>query len=141
MKLPSIALLGLALSICGCDRLSLDTYWRSERYVLLAVDSKSQMSLAFDCNDGTALGLVDQTVFSIGANDEYIVLKQHPANDDAAMSIDRSVTNYFVVERNSSSMFKERAKLVRGPMDQSGFNELAEHLPLPAFSKTFHDLE
>src|SRR5262245_3933773 len=42
--LARIALTWLA----GCDRLSPDTYWRSERYVLLAVDAKGQMNLSFD---------------------------------------------------------------------------------------------
>jgi hypothetical protein len=118
-----------------------DLYWRSERYVLLAIDAKSQMNLAFDTSNGTALGLVDATVFSIGANEKYIVVKQHPSTDAFGSSVNRSVTNYFVVERSQSPVFAERAKGVRGPMKKEEFEELSKRLPLPPFTRTFHDLE
>ena len=128
-------------SLSGCDRMWPDAYWRSERYVLLAIDAKSQMSLSFDMNDGTALGLVDATVFAIGANDKYIIVKQHPAKDQFASSFDRAVTNYFIVERNHSPMFREREKGVRGPMKKEEYDILAKKLPLPSFTKIFQDLE
>ena len=127
--------------LSSCDRLWLDKYWRSERYVLLAIDAKSQMALSFDLKNGTALGLVGPTVFSIGADDKFIVVKQHPATDQFATSFDRSVTNYFVVERSQSSEFKERQKRVRGPMKKEVFERLAVSLSLPPFTKTFDDLE
>ena len=62
MWLSSIGLVG---TLSGCNGLWLDTYWRSERYVLLAVDAKSQMGLSFDLGNGTAMGLVGATVFSL----------------------------------------------------------------------------
>lgn len=130
-----------AVFICGCDGLSLDTYWRSERYVLLAIDAKSQMSLAFDLKNGSALGLVGPTVYSIGADDKYIVLKQHPATDQFASSVDRSVTKYFILERSQSPEFRDQEKRVRGPMEREEFEQLAVSLLLPSFSKTFQDLE
>ena len=141
MRHPGAAVIIAAALICGCDGLSLDTYWRSERYVLLAIDAKSQMNLAFDLENGTALGLVGPTVFSIGADDKYIVLKQHPAKDQFASSVDRSVTKYFIVERSQSPEFRDREKRVRGPMEKGEFEKLAVSLSLPSFSKTFHDLE
>ena len=118
----------------GCDRLWPDCYWSSERYVLLAIDTKSQMSLCFDLENGTAMGLVDPTVFSIGANSNYIVVKQHPPTK-------RSITNYFIVERNQSPNSNERQKGVRGPMGKDEFDKLSKTLSLPDFSKTFDDLK
>jgi hypothetical protein len=141
MRHPAAALIVAAALICGCDGLSLDKYWRSERYVLLAIDAKSQMNLAFDLKNGTALGLVGPTVFSIGADDKYIVLKQHPATDHHASSVDRSVTKYFIVERTQSPEFRDRKKRVRGPMEKEEFEKLATSLSLPSFNKTFPDLE
>ena len=47
-----------AVLLVGCNGLWLDTYWRSEKYVLLAVDARGQMNLAFDLGNGTAVGLV-----------------------------------------------------------------------------------
>jgi hypothetical protein len=124
----------------GCDGLSLDTYWRSERYVLVAVDARGQMNLAFDGGDGTAVGLVGPTVFSIGAEDKYIVVKQHPSKD-AFGAFDRTITHYFLVERTSSSSLADRQKGVRGPLSSEEFEKLSVSLSLPKFTKTFDDLK
>ena len=128
------------LTLAGCGWLDVDKYWCSERYELLAIDTKSQMNLAFDMKDGTALGLIGSTVFSIGADDKYIVVKQHP-NTNGLSTFDHSVTKYFVVVRTQSPEFSSRQKGVRGPMDKAEFEKLAASLSLPPFSKTFHDLE
>jgi hypothetical protein len=126
--------------LAGCNGLSLDTYWRAEKYVLLAIDARGQMHLAFDQGDGTALGLVDPTVFSIGADDKYLVLMQHPSKD-AFGAFDRSVTNYFVVERTSSSSLADRQKGVLGPLSKDEFEKLSASLSLPKFTRTFDDLK
>jgi hypothetical protein len=131
----------LAILLAGCDGLWLDTYWRSERYVLLAVDSRTQMSLSVDMQDGTGLALVGPTVFSIGGDANYIVIKQHPSTDALGSSFDRGVTNYYVVTRSRSPRFAEREKGVRGPMTEAEFTELKIALQLPAFTKTFEDLK
>jgi hypothetical protein len=124
----------------GCSRLWLDTYWRQERYVLIAVDTLSQMSLSFDEKGGTAEILVGPTVFAVGSDERYIVVKQHPSRD-LGDSFDRSITSFFVVERTSSSSFSERQKRVRGPLSEKEFERLAASLSLPMFSKTFDDLK
>jgi len=72
----TITLLAAVLFV-GCDGLWLDTYWRSEKYVLIAVDARGQMSLSVDIGNGMSVGLVGPTVFSIGADDTHIVVKQH----------------------------------------------------------------
>jgi len=131
----------LTVLLATCDWLWIDTYWRSERYVLLAIDSREQMSLSFDLQDGTSLGLVGPTVFSIGADETYIVLKQHPLPDTLGAPANRAITNYFVVTRSRSSQFVNRAKGVRGPMTEVEFAELKTAVQLPAFTKTFEDLE
>lgn len=130
-----------AMLLASCDRDWPDTQWRAERYMLLEIDSRSQMSLSFDLQDGTSLGLVGPTVFAVGSNEKFIVLKQHPARDHFASSFDRTVTNYFVVQRTSSPDFKERRKGVVGPLSREEFDKLALKLALPSFSETFADLE
>src|SRR5436309_16037565 len=88
--------------VAGCDGLWLDTYWRSEKYVLIAVDARGQMSLSVDIANGMSVGLVGPTVFSIGADDTHIVVQQHPSNDRSGKSVDRTTTHYFVVTRTTS---------------------------------------
>jgi hypothetical protein len=137
-----VSMLGsIALGVLtGCDEFSLDAYWRSEKYVLIAVDTPGQMNLAFASGNGGAVGLVGPTVFCIGADDRYIVAKQHPATD-AFGKFDRSTTNYYIVERTTSPSLAERQKRVQGPLSAAEFERLASNLPLPKFSKTIKDLE
>jgi|ERR1035438_942353 hypothetical protein len=125
--------------LVGCNGRESVTYWQSERYVLLAVYTKGQMSLSFEIGEGTTMQLVNATVFSIGASDKYIVVQQHPSTDDFG-HFNRSVTNYYIVERSESPIFAEREKGVRGPLTQLEFQKLASSLALPAFTITFDDL-
>lgn len=123
-----------------CDRMWPDVYWRSERYVAMEVDSPEQMSLSFDTQGFGAMGLVDATVFAVGADDHYIVVKQHPAKD-AFSAGDRSRTNYFYIERTTSPDFRERQRRVHGPFSEQDFRKYAEDLKLPSFQKVFRDLQ
>src|ERR1700676_1617542 len=111
-RVAQLALLALSIGlVAGCSRLwDLDTYWRFERYILVAVDAKAQMSLSFDVmyhghEGSSSIGLVGPTVFELGADDHFIVVKQHPAVDPGATKYDRAVTNYFVIKRTSSPVY------------------------------------
>ena len=123
-----------------CDRLWPDAYWRSDRYVALAIDALGQMQLAFDKGHASTIGLVGPTVFALGANEHYIVVKQHPATDGFG-HYNRSVTNYFIVERTESFDLQEQLKRVSGPLSVQEFQQRSETLTLPAFQKTFRDLQ
>jgi len=120
--------------------LAFDCYWQDERYELLAIDSLEQMNLAFDNGDGTGTELVGPTVFAIGHNEKYIVLKQHPRPRSVG-STDRRKTNFFVVERTLSSSIVERQRRIRGPLEQKSFDALSASMRLPPFTKTFAELE
>jgi hypothetical protein len=126
-------------SLAGCDALSLDTYWSSGDYELTAIDTKGQMTLAVDLHNGGSIGIVGPTVFSLGADDHYIVVKQHPAQDNFG-HFDRTVTNYFIITRLSGSA-EDKEKGVRGPLSKDEFEVLAVSNSLPQFTKTFKDLE
>jgi hypothetical protein len=109
----------IALGIlAGCNQFSLDTYWRSGNYVLIAIDTRGQMNLATDDGHGMASTLIGPTVFSIGADDGH-----------------RAVTNYFVVDRAGGQ------RTVHGPLSADEFNKLSASEGLPAFTKTFNDLK
>ena len=134
-RLLTIVLSSLALTACG--RWSIDSYWWSDGYSLDAIDVKSQMCLVFD---GDSIALVGPTIFAVGSDAKHIVVKQHPAIDQWARKIDRSVTNYFIVERKTGS-FSDRKAGVRGPLKKEEFDRLATSLSLPSFTKTFDDLQ
>ena len=134
-RLIAIALCALALA--ACSEWSLDTYWKSAEYRLIAIDVRAQMCLIFE-DDGVTL--VGPTIFAVGSDTKHVVVKQHPAIDQWAGKIDRSITNYFVVERRTGT-FADRKAGVRGPLKKEEFDHLAASLSLPPFTKTFDDLQ
>jgi hypothetical protein len=129
-----LSLVGTAFVLPSCDRGWPDVYWRRDHYKLIAIDTLSQMSLA---NDATSSSIVPATVFAIGANAQFIVLKQHPY---ANFKFDSSVTNYFIVTRTESGLPREIEQDVRGPFTKVEFERLAAIEPLPPFTTTFDDL-
>lgn len=129
----------LPVLFAGCGKYSLDSYWHSGTYNLIAVDTPGQMSLVVD-EPGMSSALVGPTIFSVGANDRYIVIKQHPQKDGFG-NFDRSITLYFVVDRNAGSAPSARSRSVLGPLNKEQFTRLASTKALPAFTKTFQDLE
>lgn len=118
----------------GCNQLSPDTYWHSGHYILVAVDTPGQMTLTTDDQGGMSVALVGPTVFSIGADDKHVVAKQHPSKD-ASGEFDRSATHYFIVDRGGDG------KTVNGPLSEAEFLKLSASHTLPAFTKTFSELE
>jgi hypothetical protein len=133
-------LISVAFSmLAGCDALSPDTYWSSGDYELVAIDVKGQMMLAVDLHNGGSIGIVGPTVFALGADDHYIVIKQHPAKDGFGKN-DQSVTHYFIVSKVSGTE-EEKEKAVRGPLSKVEFDRLATSTSLPPFTKIFRDLE
>lgn len=97
------------------------------------------MDLSVDLHDGGAVGVVGPTVFSVGANDKYIMVKQHPAKDGFGR-YDQTVMNYYVVTRLNGPAW-ERDKSVRGPLTKEQFDELSATTRLPSFTKTCVDLQ
>lgn len=145
--------------LVNCDPLWPDAEWRSGRYVLIAIDAPEQMGLVFHGDERPLETLVGPTIFSIGANNKYIVLMQHPniKVEEYATEwsggptgkktlvlvdkMDRTLTNYYVLERTESLKFADRKKGIRGPLTKEEFDKLTIELALPPFSKTFDDLK
>ena len=124
-----VAILSSCLALVACSKWSVDTEWKSGAFRLIAIDAKSQMSLM---HEDSPVSLVGPTVFAVGADERHIVLKQHPATDQAATSFNRAITNFFVVGRD---------KRVRGPLKKEEFDALSASLSLPSFTKVFEDLQ
>lgn len=58
------------------------------------------MSLYVKDGDYT-VSVVGPTVFSLGYNDSFIILKQHPIGDNDV--INKSITNYYIIPLTSNS--------------------------------------
>ena len=103
-------------------------------YRLIAVDIDEQMSLSYDCGDGSAVGRVGETVFAVGWNDRYIVAKQHPTND-------RTRTNFFYLDITKDAKFADPSQSVTGPLTEAEFNKRKSELALPQFTRVVRSLE
>ena len=68
----------------------------TDQFYLGASDVKEQMSITYHYKDQTYFGIVDQTVFAVGYNDDFIIAKRHPSSWD--LEIDRHITEYYLID-------------------------------------------
>lgn len=131
MKIVTATLFACAF-LTGCDLV------HNERltgdYHLTAVDVMEQMAVSRNLHDGLFVGRIDETVFSVGWNDHYIVAKQHPGND-------RSVTHYYYLDISRDSPHADPSESVTGPLTEAEFKKRQVELNLPAFTRTFPKLK
>jgi hypothetical protein len=103
-------------------------------YSLSAIDVPEQMSIYYELGDGSGIGRIDATVFSVGWSGQYIVAKQHPANN-------RSITNFFYLDISKDSKYAEPSNSVVGPLTEAEFARKKRELALPDFTRTIKSLE
>jgi hypothetical protein len=121
-------------ALSGCGLFDSGVEWRDGPYELLWIDVSYQTSLNFDLGrNGSSIGLVDWTVFAVGSNDRYIVVKQHPQGNKA-------VTSYFIVDKSEVRPM-DPTRAVLGPLTQAEFSVKARSLNLPQFTKVLSSLE
>ena len=121
-------------ALSGCGLFDSGVEWRDGPYELLWIDVSEQRSLNYDVGrNGGSIGLVDWTVFAVGSNDRFIVVKQHPQGNKA-------VTNYFIVDKRAV-LPTDPQRTVLGPFTQADFNLQARSLRLPAFTKVLSSLQ
>jgi len=107
------------------------------RYYLVAVDyMKEETSLNFQLDDNSSYGVVKETVFAVGYNDNYIIVKQHPSNN-------RDITNYYIVALcKENTLWAEKG--VIGPLTEIGFIKKRKELGISqelTFTRILKDLE
>lgn len=134
MKIIRFALIGLCTASTGCGFFDSGIEWRDGPYILIWIDTPSSTTLSYDLEGGASVGRIDETVFSVGRNERYIVAKQHPGGD-------KSVTNYFFIEKAKDQPYADPHDVVVGPLSKMEFRAKAKELGLPEFSKTLTSLQ
>lgn len=104
------------------------------RYRLTTADDDLKMHVGYELKNGHTIGRIQETVFSVGWNERYIVAKQHPKND-------RAITNHFYLEMALDSEYAEPSVSVKGPFSATEFEKEQTELGLPAFSLTIEHLK
>ena len=80
--------------------------------------------------------LVPAYVFAVGHDKKFIYARQHPLLPDSPEKIDKSIINYYIIERTKSE-FQDKPKY--GPLTKQGFDSLCIRLGIlnPKFDMTY----
>ena len=124
-------LLALCCISAGCGLFDSGIVWRHGSYALMWIDVPDDMSLSYVAGKGAWSGRVEPRVFAVGANERYIVAKQHPDGN-------KGITNYFIVDMKEDSPSKP---VVMGPLTEEDFAKKSAELTLPLFTKVLESLQ
>ncbi|KQZ34145.1 DUF3997 domain-containing protein [Duganella sp. Root1480D1] len=130
-----LPILGLLLTLLtGCWQSVIFDEKITGPYRLSAIDISEQMSVCYELKGkDSCVGRIEETVFSVGWSEQFIVAKQHPSND-------RSVTNYFIIDIQKDAELLDPSESVTGPLTEAEYQEKSKSMSLPAFSRTLEDL-
>jgi len=130
----------LILILIGCD--GMDNEHIVDRYYIGTIDFvENGMALYCQLDDGNYIGVINETVFAIGYNEDFIIAKQHPAKFPNPP--DKSITNYFIVPiKDKVHQSPDENKI--GPLTETEFIAKRKELGVPeelTFTKVLKDLE
>lgn len=137
-EIRSLIALGTFFLLFGCTN---EAYFKqiNDQYYLEATDVKEDMALGF--NDGTnGVGVIAATVFAIGYNQDYIIIKQHPST--FGKQLNKQTTNYYIIPLKQR-LTKSIDKNFYGPMSAFQFKIKKQQLNSADlnFTITFKELE
>lgn len=133
-RLNCIALLLTLTHLTACGLFDSGVPWKSGPFQLLWIDLPDQVTLSYDVGNGASIGLVDYTVYAVGSNAHHIVVKQHPSGE-------KSITNFYIVDLNSSALPLHPELAVTGPLTRDQFDERAKLNALPRFTTVLETLQ
>ncbi|TKG95776.1 DUF3997 domain-containing protein [Puteibacter caeruleilacunae] len=85
-------------------------------YELSANDHISGMSI-YTTDEQYQIGIVNATVFAVGYNKNFIIVKQHPFEGN---SVNKAITNYFIIPiKNDGNLPPDKNKI--GPLTYHDF--------------------
>lgn len=117
MKSKILLLLFVAAGFCaGCFMWDSSSDTVTGKYSTLWIDLEENRALCEKLeNEGSWSTLIEPYVFAVGHNDDFIIVKQHPA---AHGMVNLAVTNYYIVNiRNPEAQ-------VSGPHLEEAFEKL-----------------
>jgi len=96
-------------------------------YYLVAVDDEAELSLDYcdPADQNGCGGVIESTVFAVGYNEKYIIVKQHPRTFPNPP--DKEVTNFFIVPIKEGFNYRTMNNLI-GPLTLEQFNTKRKEL-------------
>ncbi|GHT65536.1 hypothetical protein AGMMS50239_25520 [Bacteroidia bacterium] len=118
-------LCGLLGLLTGC---SIGDTHLIDKYYLVTIDVDEDLSVSYKLESGSYLGVVNPTVFAVGFNDDFIIVKQHPTN--FGDTINRSITDYYIIPINNKvNKWPDENKI--GPLTHEEFLIKRKELKIP----------
>ncbi len=119
-----------ALLVAGCGGFGF-AYEKhlSGKYGLVATDVLEQMSVCEMLPSGSGVGVISETVFAVGWDEQYIIAKQHPAGN-------KSITHFYILRVSDGKL--------TGPVDEMRFTMERDKIGVPAslsFTLVFDSLK
>jgi hypothetical protein len=131
LRLTKIIFIVFALfQLPGCGLFDSDSDNVVGDYEVVWIDVKESRSL----NKGEEL--VPAYVFAVGHNSKFIYAKQHPLLVNSPKKIDKTITNYYIIER-TTTVFQDKPKY--GPLNRKSFDSACIKLNInnPQFDITY----
>lgn len=140
MKIVKLILLSSVLFVSSCG--SSDFVKLNDSFALWATDDKADMSLCFLEFGEYWVGVVGPCIFAAGIDNDFIILKEHPAILDG---INRKVALYYILPlKDSINSVEEAREKVIGPLTEKEFGMARRKYSVSNsldFTVVFSDLE
>ena len=109
-------------------------------YILRAIDGKENMAVAYG-DKSFSVAIVDQTVFEVLWNDDFILARRHPSKLGVEVAtIKRDSIEYYIVEKIANEKDNPHRK-VKGPLNLAEYEVELRQLGLneSRLQKTFFE--
>ena len=131
----NIVVAGLILILIGsCGLFDSGEVWHGGPYTLYWIDIPENVTLGYDLGDGNSIGRIEEQVFAVGWDGNYLVAQQHPKGDN-------KIINYFIIDAKKDSPMAESKDVVMGPLTEAEYKTKSKELNLPQFSKVLSSLK
>lgn len=132
----------ILLAFAGCSGLAIEEKI-IDNYYLIATDVGEDCSLSYhEPTDGSNYGtIIEATVFAVGYNDKYMIVKQHPRTFPNPP--DKKITNYYILPLRKGMDWKNKNGLI-GALTLEQFTEKRKELNIReslTFTKEIEDLK
>ena len=101
------------------------------KYIVLWIDLPQNQFISeeTELNSTSSMGLIEEYVFAVGHDNDYIIAKQHPTNGfENGFEINTKITNYFIIDMNRKIL--KKGEKVFGPLSEIKFNKLRKELKI-----------
>lgn len=122
------------LALAGCGLFDSGSVWQEGPYVLGWIDLPDEVTLSYDLGKGSLVGRIQERVFAVGWDGNYLVAKQHPKGD-------KSVTHFYILDSRKDNPYARIEDVVIGPLTEDEFYRKKSEMNLPEFSKVLSSLE